>query len=68
MSVGLPRRAVGRGVSGSVRYAAQRREKLPVGVADEQVLAVGEGEIERGCDVLVGGAVEHRDRAAQHST
>ena len=42
-------------------------DQLAVVVADEQVVLVGEGEVERGGDVLVGGAVGHRDGAAQQA-
>src|SRR5579884_2841666 len=42
-------------------------EQFALVVADEQVVLAGEGEVERGGDVLVGVAVGHRDRAAEES-
>ena len=42
------------------------RHLAPVG-GDEQVVLAGQGEVERGGDVLVGGAVGHRDRPAEQA-
>jgi hypothetical protein len=45
------------GLTGGVGWSAAGGEQLPVGVADEQVFTLGEGEVERGGDVLVGAPI-----------